>query len=67
MKVILFFSWTIPIYLYKIVKREHYALCKLQHDLTAAKSWCEHWNIRTNEAEVYVIIIPEDLESLRKY
>jgi hypothetical protein len=36
-------------------KQEHHVLCKLQHGLTAVKSWCERWNIKINEGKTQEI------------
>jgi hypothetical protein len=39
-------------------KWEPLVLCKLQRGLSAAKLWCEHWNININEGSSQAIYSP---------
>jgi hypothetical protein len=41
--------------IYETEKHECRVLCKLQHNLTAVKSWCECWNTKMKEGKIQVI------------
>jgi hypothetical protein len=46
-------------HIYTAHKHECRVLCKLQCDLTAVYSWCEHWNIKINDRKFRQSVFPE--------
>jgi hypothetical protein len=49
--------------IYMTEKHECHVLCKLQQELIAVNSWCEHWNIKINEGKSQVLHFSRRLKS----